>query len=300
MKPKRLYIIGNGFDLHHKINSSYKAFEAWLNQTGRLSGLDSVQSHFNCEDFWWSFEENLGKFDFNNFASEIARDNLPDMMSEHADRTRSDARCEVENILEDWRKNIWGSFPNWLAQLNDPDPATKVFINPSSALFISFNYTLTLETLYNIAPEQIIHIHGKLGDPPKKLLLGHGGLTVQYKDPFDGYTVDDPPDPNDQLAIEEAIRSAQKCADSWEKPIETNISNFAHIFDDLNKIEELYAYGFSFSEIDKPYIETINSHIPQGVIRIASWHTTNDIIKATRLLGEHTKFIRLNELPLIK
>lgn len=27
---KHLYIIGNGFDLHHKINSSYKNFQQWM------------------------------------------------------------------------------------------------------------------------------------------------------------------------------------------------------------------------------------------------------------------------------
>lgn len=28
--PKHLYIIGNGFDLHHEINSSYKDFQEWM------------------------------------------------------------------------------------------------------------------------------------------------------------------------------------------------------------------------------------------------------------------------------
>lgn len=27
---KHLYIIGNGFDLHHGINSSYKDFQEWM------------------------------------------------------------------------------------------------------------------------------------------------------------------------------------------------------------------------------------------------------------------------------
>lgn len=27
---KHLYIIGNGFDLHHGINSSYKNFQEWM------------------------------------------------------------------------------------------------------------------------------------------------------------------------------------------------------------------------------------------------------------------------------
>lgn len=29
---KHLYIIGNGFDLHHGINSSYKNFQEWMHE----------------------------------------------------------------------------------------------------------------------------------------------------------------------------------------------------------------------------------------------------------------------------
>lgn len=30
MKPQHLYIIGNGFDIHHGIQSSYRAYREWL------------------------------------------------------------------------------------------------------------------------------------------------------------------------------------------------------------------------------------------------------------------------------
>lgn len=30
-----LYIIGNGFDLHHHVKSSYQAFAEWLNKNNR-------------------------------------------------------------------------------------------------------------------------------------------------------------------------------------------------------------------------------------------------------------------------
>lgn len=29
---KHLYIIGNGFDIHHKINSNYRSFRDWMNE----------------------------------------------------------------------------------------------------------------------------------------------------------------------------------------------------------------------------------------------------------------------------
>lgn len=238
MTPKRLYIIGNGFDIHHDINSSYRAFESWLLKTKRLKNFDDVQEYFQCEDFWSSFEENLGAFDYISFAQDVSADNLPDMTSEHADVTRSDARCEVENRLDDWNKTIWGAFPAWLNQLQSPNLEKKININTSDSLFLNFNYTLTLENLYGIESDNIIHIHGKQGDSPGKLLLGHGGLTVHVRDPFAEYSIECPPDPNDQLAIEEAINAAKSYAEKWEsqwRKISKITPHSFHLFQVLKK-----------------------------------------------------------------
>jgi len=258
--------------------------------------LDDVQEYFQCEDFWSSFEENLGSFDYTSFAQYVSADNLPDMSSDHADATRSDARCAVENKLNDWNKTIWGSFPDWLRQLSPPDPTKKINLNSSDALFLNFNYTLTLENLYSIDPDNVIHIHGKQGDPPNELLLGHGGLTVPEHDPFAEYTVDDPPDPNDQLAIEEAIGAAKGYAEKWEKPVAKNISDHATLFSSLSSVEEIYAYGFSFSDIDRKYITAIQSHLSASVVKIASWHSARDIVKTQQCLGKDVTFIRLENI----
>lgn len=296
MAYKRLYIIGNGFDIHHGINSSYKEFESWLKKAGRLRDIDEILEYFKCEDLWSSFEENLGSFDYSTFAQDISEDNLPDMASEHADATRSDAMCEVENRLDDFRKIIWGSLPEWLKQLKLPDPKKKVNLDSSEAAFLNFNYTLTLENLYNVSPNAVVHIHGMMGDTDGGLLLGHDGLTIVERDPFANYTVEDPPDPNNQLAIEEAIKAARCQAEKWEKPVAKNIEEHKDFFSSLSTVEEVYAYGFSFSDVDREYISAINSSISKDAIKIASWHSIYDIVKAQRCLGEGVTFIRLEDI----
>ena len=51
---KHLYIIGNGFDLHHGINSSYKDFQEWMyeNNPDVIEKADEIYGI--CDDEWWS------------------------------------------------------------------------------------------------------------------------------------------------------------------------------------------------------------------------------------------------------
>lgn len=51
-EEERLYVIGNGFDVHHGIDSKYVDFKKWLmrNHNGRLIGLMTSHSRM-CSIF---------------------------------------------------------------------------------------------------------------------------------------------------------------------------------------------------------------------------------------------------------
>lgn len=53
------------------------------------------------------------------------------------------------------------------------DESKKIELKTDDAAFLTFNYTPTLETLYNIDENIIFHIHGKAGTDDE-LVLGHG------------------------------------------------------------------------------------------------------------------------------
>lgn len=75
---KHLYIIGNGFDLHHGINSSYKDFQEWMyeNNPDVIEKADEIYGI--CDDEWWSdFENQLASLDTVRYSSEIAFENQP-------------------------------------------------------------------------------------------------------------------------------------------------------------------------------------------------------------------------------
>ena len=61
-RAKHLYIIGNGFDLHHHIPSSYNNFKEWLedNDIDTLYKVENILK-IDAPKWWNEFETNLGK-----------------------------------------------------------------------------------------------------------------------------------------------------------------------------------------------------------------------------------------------
>lgn len=56
--PEALYIIGNGFDLHHGVASKYSDFKAYLAKHDR-DLLYALEHLYDCDDIWGDFEQNL-------------------------------------------------------------------------------------------------------------------------------------------------------------------------------------------------------------------------------------------------
>ncbi len=81
-------------------------------------------------------------------------------------------RWEMEEECQEIIGEIQESFHDWIQDLNDPETSKKLHLITESSLFLTFNYTLTLENLYLIPSEQVRHIHGSaIGE--EELILGH-------------------------------------------------------------------------------------------------------------------------------
>lgn len=82
---KHLYIIGNGFDIHHGINSSYLNFRNWLEKAepniySQLCDLYEISTDENKAKEWWSdFENMLSEVDLNNYVENVVIENYPDL-----------------------------------------------------------------------------------------------------------------------------------------------------------------------------------------------------------------------------
>ena len=104
-------------------------------------------------------------------AQQVAFENSVDLSSDHCDSMWNDAQIAIENEMTDLYDSLQVCFEEWIAQLHAPSPEKQIYINGSNAKFLSYNNTRTLEDLYGIPEQRILHIHVEAGKD-EKLVFG--------------------------------------------------------------------------------------------------------------------------------
>ncbi|BCS84113.1 bacteriophage abortive infection AbiH family protein [Prevotella herbatica] len=265
---KHLYIIGNGFDRHHNMNTSYLQFREWLGEK-RPDVLNNINQLFdyNDDEWWQEFESNLATAITSELVQNEVIDNYPDLGSDNFhDADWYDAEYAVENRLSEVYSDIREAFNQWVSELEMGDKGRKIKLITDDATYITFNYTATLETLYSIDEKKILHIHGKAstGD---ELVLGHG---VSEKDIEDMLEKDYPTDKEegDDYVTQRAKYAAIDGVYNQRKKTQDIINRHEDWFASLKDVTNLYFYGHSFGEVDDPYFRKILSVVNKNNVQI--------------------------------
>lgn len=305
---KSLFIIGNGFDCYgHKMKTQYIDFKEYLikkfpNYNGDFDGIPEatmlpdggeeydldevvgliIRTIDECsKPYWGNLEECLG----NEFIDNIAYDN------EWAYKITDDSDEEDDEIFhsvyenEDLSESIIGAyriltnlFQEWVFNdlaLIDFKKVKKFKKKPSfkKSLFLSFNYTSTLEALYNVSASNICYIHGKAKDKDSQIYFGHGNDEefsefIHYLGISDAYN---------RLKIDLRKNTRKALSDNY---------NF---FERISGVRKIYSYGFSFSNVDMIYLEEICKHIEPNKVRWYfnkyDWKNNQDSVNKVRNLG---------------
>lgn len=175
---RRLYVIGNGFDLHHRIPSSYADFGAYVRATDfRLA--DTAEDFIPApvgETLWSRLEENLAWLDTDQITDQASIFLNSPGSDDWSDADNHAYQYEVEQIATALSSRLKASFYAWLRTLPIPsgDSWSGAHLRlPPTARYLSFNYTPTLTHLYGVPDDRILHIHGRTNDPEDAIILGH-------------------------------------------------------------------------------------------------------------------------------
>lgn len=166
---KRLFIIGNGFDLSHNLPTKFNPnFKEIAEKNEQISYFwDMYQSQ--KIDIWSDFENLLAKPDFNEL-EQIFEGYEPDYLSDH----ESDRDAIITQV--DLNGNLIQSL-NEFAKQADQKLTKEIAISSNielfspEDLFVNFNYTHTLQRVYDIQSDRVLHVHGEVGQD--NLLLGY-------------------------------------------------------------------------------------------------------------------------------
>lgn len=284
MKPKTLFVVGNGFDLFHGVGSTYSEFGEYVRRTnGSLH--KTFEKYFSFEGNWAKLEETLACLDINSIVEDASEFLVSYGSDEWNDSDNHTYQWEVNKTVRELSAGLKTAFTAWVLQLSIPHLGNytgKRLRVHSDAVFLTFNYTPTLEALYGIPRESICYIHNRIETANSQIILGHA------VDPSGQLPMNNGVD----LEVQDVrVTEGNKILDSYFgrtfKPTAKIICEKREFFDQLYGTTQIVVIGHSLSTVDLPYFNEIANRIESN----SSWVVTyrnpanNGLIAALDKLG---------------
>jgi hypothetical protein len=292
---KNLYIIGNGFDLYHKLDTKYQSFAKYLAEKDSevyelfltYYGLPDIsEDPVTDEEYaaWATFELALADLDYEQVLEDHSDSAANPGAEDFRDRDWHTYQVEMEMIIEKLTKELIADFNNFILNVKYPSNIDdkKISIVPQS-LFLNFNYTETIEKYYKISDKDICYIHNKAIKTDSKIILGHGTDPSNF--------VEKEPEPPENLSEEELEQWNDSMADQYEysyssakseilsyytkafKNTEIIISQNADFFNKLSTVEKVYVLGHSISEVDIKYFEKVLNMVKKDTKWVVTYYS---------------------------
>ena len=274
-----LYIIGNGFDIAHDLDTSYWAFRTYL-ENNHLDFLLAFEQMYNIQQLdpseygytieaqkrwdnrvydtlWSSFEKFMG---FPN-----VQEMLDTSTSVLDDMDLDGGNYGIKGTMDEYWRSEFGFIRDlqkhvkeWISSVDISTVAPKksIFMNNSDDYFFNFNYTTVLEDVYNV--EDVIHIHGSIGsNADYSPVMGHCNQNQidehsQYaKEAFEL-------DNEGETSIHEAVVNYLTAI---YKDTEHYIGINKWFFNRLKPVEKVIIFGWAAGEVDIPYLNVIRNSV---------------------------------------
>ena len=277
---RKLYIIGNGFDKAHGLNTDYMAFRQYLeeNQPNFLMWFENIYGLVmpDFDDPYMSIdEEEWDEIVSYNLWSELEKQlaypGIEDMLDMACDTVESmdleSGPIGIKDTLDyHWRaqygfiEELPVHLKSWIKRINirDLKPMNDDLVDNDTDAFFSFNYTRVLEEVYGIP--KVYHVHGSIDSVlDDDLIIGHC---------------------NDKEIKErrELCREAEWRGDEGDASIQNAIADFLEhlhkdtafllrwsqrFFASLTDVDQVIVIGWSAGEVDLPYLEAIRDSVSE-------------------------------------
>lgn len=268
--PSILYVIGNGFDLHHGLATGFPEFKQYV--MAKQPEINDRMAEYlaGLDENWYNLEEALAYFDVDTLIDHAGDFLVGYGADDWSDSYHHDYQFEIEQVVRAISGGLKNQFYSWLQEIEIPNskksPPTLLEVN-SAAKFFSFNYTPTLQKLYGVKASEILHIHGVLSDAAEDVILGHG------------WVLEDRPNLNegqDPESIDTRVMEGNRLIDGYFqdtfKPTDKLIQQHRRFFASLALISDIYVWGHSLSSVDMPYFAEIARSTKQTN---PTWHVSH-------------------------
>ena len=259
------------------------------NDAGLFFKLTQVYNSAWEYNWWRDFENSLAQLNISYYANKKGNLYDPEYIKEGSieEKTEFTSRKVMEEF-DSIKDSLRHDFQKWLSEAYEKRPQEKKILFPSEgSIFLTFNYTKTLEDIYEIDAKRVYHIHGVIDDKDS-MVVGHGLGEEELNDMLKCHEPRIGEVWNKKLNMLTRIQlvtpkhkdlatlSSLESIVSLKKDVEGCIEKNQQFFNDILDVERIYVYGFSFSSIDMPYLEKIIRRTKPETHWVISWHSQED------------------------
>lgn len=267
---KKLYVIGNGFDMAHGLETSYWGLRRYIEEQDyefirffedlyNIQPLDDTEPWYTekAQERWnKSVNHNL----WSTFEDKMGKPNTTSMLEQSISATEGMPTYGIRDHMDIYWEDIFGFVgklskyvKEWVEKFDTSkiNPIKKSLLN-SEEVFLNFNYTDILERVYGIS--EVMHIHGGvssitdlepiMGHCNKQDIQQHRLWAKQAYEEFD----------EAEASIQDAVANY---LDRILKDTKANILMNSGFFENLNSVNHVVIFGWSGGEGDLPYLQEI-------------------------------------------
>ncbi|RAJ97086.1 bacteriophage abortive infection AbiH family protein [Aliidiomarina maris] len=250
---KRVFIIGNGFDLHHGLPTRFEDFRAFVLK--RKPQLVVTAEKYLCglRGNWSNLEEAFANFDEDSLIDEASYFLKSCGDDDWSDSFHHDYQYEMNLVVKSVSSELKAYFYEWLCSIetNEIDDSQKLHFNDDHSLFLNFNYTPVLQDFYSIEDDQILQIHGSIYDGEDGIVLGHGWSPQHRFSSGNDFTN------MEDVRVLEGQEIINGYFESTFKPTADILSLNAEFFKRIAYTKTIHVLGHSLSMVDLPYFKAV-------------------------------------------
>ena len=300
-----LYIIGNGFDLHHSLKTNYSDFHKFVAENYNdleWAFEEFFRLRYGSEFLWNHFEHDLSTFDWKSFFEH--HNNIDVMSDSFKPSERFGLEDEISEAGEVLIESIRNAFYEWIDELEYPDMKNEnisLLKLEAQSRFLNFNYTSSLELYYRILPGDILYIHNKADNLGDQLIFGH--RTRAESDPK--ISEQDENGDSNRTLFTDAEDAARTIFYEFQKDTKNIMRKHREFFGGLSDVNRIIVLGHSMGEVDWLYFRYIRKRLPSAQWQI-SYYGDSEIdtkkelaMKVLKLDNEKIVMVRLKDLQLI-
>lgn len=159
----KLYLCGNGFDLHHALLTGYKNYREYLKIHDRqvyddYEHFPEIQYDY---DRWEDLEVAL-TINYEKYLSDFLELYILDR-TEDKNTIWSELEVEIDESTRFFYLFTGELFMKWISSIDITEGKVDYSLDLSeNDFYVNFNYTNTIQELYNIPENHVLHIHGSI------------------------------------------------------------------------------------------------------------------------------------------